>query len=69
MPASRSTDLAERVDRLRAGLASTGEGHDTLSNLTATGSVAADQSVAADWAQGWAQGWGQYFGNEADVEQ
>jgi hypothetical protein len=69
MPASTSTDLSERVARLRAGLSSSAEGRDTLSNLTASGSVAADQSIGASWPQGWGQGWGQYAGYEADVEE
>lgn len=69
MPASTSTDLSERVARLREGLSSSAEGHDTLSNLTATGSVAADQSIGAAWTQGWGQGWGQYAGYEPDVEE
>jgi hypothetical protein len=69
MPATTSKDLSERVARLRAGLSSSPEGHNTLSNLTATGSVAADQSIGATWPQGWGQGWGQYAGYEADLEE
>lgn len=68
MPVSTPTDLSERVARLRAGLSSSAEGHDTLSNISATGSVEADQSIGATWPQGWGQGWGQYAGYEGDVE-
>jgi hypothetical protein len=68
MPASTPTDLAERVARLRASLSYSAEGHDTLSYISATGSVAADQSIGATWPQGWGQGWGQYAGYEGDVE-
>lgn len=68
MPASTSTDLSERVARLRAGLSSSGGGQDTLANLSATGTVAADQSIGATWTQGWGQGWGQYAGYEGDDE-
>lgn len=69
MPANTSTGLSERAARLRTGLSSSAEGRETLSNLTATGSLAADQSIGAAWTQGWGQGWGQYAGYEADVEE
>ena len=69
MSVSTPTDLSERVARLRVGLSSSAEGHDTLSNLSATGDVGADQSIGAAWAQGWAQGWGQYAGYDGDAEE
>ena len=68
MPVSTPTDLSKRVARVRAGLSSSAEGRDTLSNLSATGVVAADQSIGAAWGQGWAQGWGQYAGYDGDTE-
>ena len=67
MPATTSTDLPERVARLRASLPSCTAGQDTLSNISATGSIEADQSIEAAWGQGWGQGWPQYAGSESDV--
>jgi hypothetical protein len=66
MSTSSSTDLSERVTRVRADLRSSAEGRETLSNLSATGSVEADQLIRANWTQGWGQGWPQYAGYDGE---
>lgn len=67
MPTNESAVLAERVARLREGLSSSPQARETLSNISATGKVEADQAIGAQWTQGWGQGWGQFAGYEGDA--
>jgi len=67
MSTNTSANLSERVARLREGLSSSTQGYDALSNISATGSVEADQAIGAQWPQTWGQGWGQYAGYDDDA--
>lgn len=63
------TTLAERIARLRTDLLSSDEGRKAIMQLSATGSVQADQDIPTHWGQSWPQTWGQGWGQYAEVEE